>query len=169
MIATDEKNLDPWQKLIDNRTAGRVLAQKTMNDYLRLTLVTAIHFQIDNLFHALLEVMNDHPTKHGFSAYAGKLREKTKSSNCDFNSLMALTNMRNCFHNNGIHKNKELRIVLGEYEIEFIPNQKVPYSIGHVFAVLKVAIPVVCSWLMKAPISELTDAIQDPGALAAGA
>jgi len=166
-ISMKDETFNSWQELIANKSVDKKTAQINMYDYLRRSLIIALHFNIDNMFRALLTEINDLPKGLGFRAYAGRLRERTKSSNEDFKVIMALTYMRNCFHNNGIHKDKELHIELENYEISFIPNQDVDYSLGRIFTILKVAIPVVCNWLFKPPLSDLTHIIQDPGALAA--
>ena len=122
-FCTDPKSFDENQ-FLKSLGSGLTLIQTELEMFklLQLGLVTLIHFKIENLFRNLCEHFKL-PSKKRYGFWHLTNLIYRSCSICDGepkNSLIALTNIRNSLHNNGIHSHKSVTLQIGQIHYEFI-------------------------------------------------
>lgn len=117
-------NGDNWEeeyrKFIGTGLDKAETAEYMMLDYLRNTLTTKVHFKIENLFSNILAYQGEEV--RGFKRICDKTLPLANISTYgrEAKILSALAFLRNSYHNNGIHKNKnELTIDIDGIPFEF--------------------------------------------------
>lgn len=95
---------------------------------LRLGKITLIHFKIEGLFWNLCSHLNllAPKKKYGFWELTEFIYKACKNNDGDArNSLIALTQIRNTLHNNGVHRHPSLDLQVGQFRYQFISGELV--------------------------------------------
>ena len=158
---------DDWEQEYLKRIETRLPAGKVedlMLGYLRKTLPTKIHFNIEGLFANLVKHQNPGYDVRGFYGISNEaLRLAGVPIKGDENDRLAvLAHIRNSFHNNGIHKNRDLRVCIDGLPFEFVRDKEVECAgWHHIVVVLRANVDVLGSVLLSPPISSIRDEIED--------
>lgn len=145
-------------------------AEDLMLDYLRNTLVTKVHFKIENLFNNILKALSASPHRRGFWHISDTMLQKVGITNTgqEKDILTVLANLRNSFHANGMHNNKDsLSVDIDEIRFEFCTGKRVKCaSWKHIIVIIRANIAVLESVLFSKRVASLKCEI--PDAFAAG-
>jgi len=127
-------------------------AEDLMLDYLRNTLATKAHFKIDSLFSNLLRAHSASPEKPGFwhlskdmLILAGICPKGPEND-----ALLALANLRNSYHSNGIHNKCSKSFLISAKQFDFRQGERVECaSWDHITVLLRANISVLSSVLLS--------------------
>ncbi|MCK4614405.1 MAG: hypothetical protein KAU14_06350 [Thermoplasmata archaeon] len=126
---------------------GSSILIEKMDHYLRTSLITLCHFQIDNLFFNLLR--NNDPNQYEKESFAKKCDKIFEISNLpkngdEYKILMTLTHLRNSLHNNGIHRGSDFESTIDGLKYPFKKGEKAKCaSWKHIMQVLNANITMV--------------------------
>ena len=100
-----------------------------MFEVLKLGHITLIHFKLENLFQNLcahLKLLPEKEKKCGFWRLTEIIYKACKIGDGDSRkSLIALTQIRNSLHNNGVHRHPSLDLQVGQFHYQFIGGELV--------------------------------------------
>lgn len=140
-------------------------AEDLMLDYLRNTLITKVHFKIENLFANILKDLNAlPPKKRGFWNLSDAMLKQVDISTTgrEKEILTVLASLRNSFHANGIHNNNDLSAAIDGAMFEFRNGKPVECaSWWHIVVLLRANFSVLQSILLSKNVSKLTHEIRD--------
>ncbi|MEW6499794.1 MAG: hypothetical protein AB1589_46120, partial [Cyanobacteriota bacterium] len=110
-----EKYGDNWDEEYRNLIGTGLTssqAEDLMLDYLRNTLITKVHFKIENLFNNILKALSASPKKRGFCHISDTMLQQAgiPTWGREKDILTVLANLRNSFHANGMHNNDSLGV-----------------------------------------------------------
>jgi len=104
-------------------------AEVEMFKVLKLGHTTLIHFKLENLFQNLcthLKLLPEKEKKCGFWRLTEIIYKACKISDGDSRkSLIALTQIRNSLHNNGVHRHPSLDLQVGQFRYQFVDGELV--------------------------------------------
>lgn len=143
-------------------------SEDLMLDYLRNTLITKVHFKIENLFSNILNAISANAPR-GFwrigdqtlalAAIPTRGREK--------DILTVLANLRNSFHANGMHHNDNLSIQIDGIDFDFIKDRPVTCAGWmHIMTAIRSNICVVDAILLSSAVCNHSGEIADAFAAA---
>ncbi len=138
-------------------------AEDLMLDYLRNTLTTKVHFRIENLFRNILKALSVKPERP-FSMISNTMLKQagidTRGKEKD--TLVALANLRNSFHANGMHDSDKLSIDIDGIRFEFRKGKPVECaSWKHIIVIMQANISVLESIIFSNNVSNLRNKIPD--------
>jgi hypothetical protein len=139
--------------------------EMAMFDYLRHALPIMVHFKIDNLFSRILEHLDDVPERPNYSRLSTAMLGVAgldRGGN-EFKQLRALAAIRNSFHNNGIHRNKNLRVAINGIDFEFTKGERVECAgFTHVVVAIDANVDVLRKLLLSDRVGRIKESILDP-------
>jgi len=155
----------------DYRTIFGISNPNDMNDagnklskFTRLSLVTILQFQLENLFVNILSNFEPEKKHRGYGNIVCKLFKHITISNKDdkIETLNVLQYIRNSLHSNGIHNNDTLTKTIDGYTFEFIKSQKVEgVGLDSISIVINVVIKIVEEIIKSPEIKNITTTISD--------
>jgi amino-acid N-acetyltransferase len=165
---SQEKYSENWEeeylKLIGTGLSSGQ-AEDLMVDYLRHSLILKTHFKIENLFSNILKVLIPHKDIRVFEKIRDTMFEQAGISKTgpEKNILTILTNLRNSFHNNGMHNKEDFPgIDIDGIRFEFIKGKKVECaSWEHIIVIIRENISVLASVLFSENVSSIRSEIPD--------
>ena len=140
------------------------IAEDLMLDYLRNMITTKIHFKIDNLFKNILRHLDELPSRGGFWRLSSGMLEQLgmSSTGAEKRTLTILANLRNSFHNNGMHKNADLRHEVRGLVFEFRRDERVECnSWAHIVVAIHENVVLLDCFFRSNLLSNITDEIRD--------
>lgn len=137
--------------------------RKAVEDAWRWGISILFHFRIDSLFSSLLYAARQTPSPQFRQKAEALVRFAALASpDAQIGRLLALSYIRNSFHNNGIHQNAPLQIELGGTWFNFVRNEPVQCaSWAHMFVVMDAVADVLSDLLHSNAVSELPQPIPD--------
>lgn len=141
-----------------------IQTETTMLNHLRLGFLTLTHFKIDNLFSNLLKHEKVLPKNTGYWNLTNAILDKCSISvnGNEKDILMAFAHLRNSLHGNGIHRNSDLTIMIGDFEFKFIKNSRVECaSWDHIVTLLDANIDVLEKILLSKEVVDIKTDIKD--------
>ena len=146
----------------DSHRTGKI--EDRMLDVLSGALVILIHFKIDNLFYNTLRALGETPTKSFDQNTANLLRlVGAPKDGAEGKALKSLSQVRNSFHNNGIHRNADFHAIVAGANFDFIQGQRVECaSWSHILHLIEfVVVKVLVSILSSAQVRQIVGEIKD--------
>jgi len=140
-------------------------AEDLMLDYLRNTLVTKIHFKIENLFSNILVALSASLKNGRFGNTKNAMLDQAAipRNGPEDNALTVLAKIRNSYHGNGMCDQHPLSCVIGGLQFEFCPGKPVECaSWAHIIAVLGATVSALEAILFSERVSGLRGEILDP-------
>ncbi|MEG8990929.1 hypothetical protein VJY32_14285 [Ignavibacteria bacterium 4148-Me] len=144
-------------------------AEELMLDYLRNTLISKVHFKIENLFNNILKALSASPKRRGFWHTSSTMLQQADipPRGREKDILTVLANLRNSFHANGMHNNDSLCVDIDGIRFEFCKGKRVECaSWKHIVVIIRANISVLESVLFSDRVASLKSQI--PDAFAAG-
>ncbi len=142
---------------IEGKTQDELLT--SMESVWRLSLLTLFHFKLDGLFQDLLRAFGKEPGKTGFGENCTDLLARVTLANHDRarGTLKAATLLRNCLHNNGIHRGEDWRpFTTHGLTYEFRKDYDVQCaSCAHILAILDSTVDVLEEILLSSEVRAL--------------
>ncbi len=136
-----------------------------LSQFTRLSLVTLIHFQIENLFVNLLKVITPNSKlPRGYGKILKKLFKTITISDKEekIKILMILQAIRNTLHSNGIHNNDPLTKTIDGYEFEFVKGKGVNCANWTSIPIVIKATSELIDEIIKAPeIKQISEKVLD--------
>lgn len=126
-------------------------------------LVTLIHFKIDNLFYNTLRALGETPTK-SFNQNTANLIGLVglPKNGAESDALEVFSQVRNSFHNNGIHRNADFHVTVFGVRFDFIRGRRVECaSWAHILHLTEVNVRVLGAILSSAPMRQVNGEIKD--------
>lgn len=135
---------------VTNLPGGEML--KIVEDAWRWGACTLAHFRVDSLIANILVAANlPAPPQFRQKAQAILAVAEIADQNTCFDHLLALTSVRNSLHNNGIHRNADLNVVIGATRFSFVKGLPVQCaSWQNILAAIDASISVI-ELVLKAP------------------
>lgn len=128
-------------------------------------LVTLTHFNIDNLFYNTLRAVGEDPNKNksfGQNMEALLRQAGFPKDGTEGDALKAFSQVRNSYHNNGIHRNADFHATVAGVSFDFNKGCKVECaSWSHILHLLEVVVKVLGSILSSANIRGIVGEIKD--------
>lgn len=143
-------------------------AEDLMLNYLRNTLITAIHFKVENLFSNILKALSASPKRRGFWHISTAMLQQADIpiEGPEKDTLTALANLRNSLHANGMHNNDSFSADIDGFMFEFWKGKTVQCaSWKHIVVIMRASNSVLESVLFSNRVSNLR--IEIPDAFAA--
>ena len=143
---------------------NKELTEMIMFDHLRLGFMTLAHFKIDNLFYNILRHLNALPEKRGYWNLTDKILEQCSipKRGTEKDILTAFAYLRNSLHGNGIHRNSDLTLTIGEMKFKFVKGSRVECaSWEHIVVLLKANVEILGKILQSDKVKNIRSEIQD--------
>ncbi len=168
VVTHSSSRFEDWKDEIDNHSDWLTseVAQLAMTDNLRKTLAIQVHFAIDNFIDGLYNGNFGIRSASGFIPRVEKVVNEFSLKAYVLSALKALGYMRNCFHNNGIHRNASSKLKLGSKRFDFIKGQSVNYSIKDLLWVVDYSVKALCEIIESDQLMAYIKVLEDKGAVA---
>lgn len=95
---------------------------------MRLSLISIIHFQVDNFIKRIIEQIPELKVSDNFSENVKKMKEELHLTQQNEDILMTFTKMRNSLHNNGIHNKDKYQTTIKNRNFIFEKDKNVVCS-----------------------------------------
>lgn len=115
------------------------------DNQIKSVLTVFFHFKIENLFTNILLGLDANYNGRGFEKISNDLFNSLSINNKEEKRecIKVLTSSRNCFHNNGIHRNADFKARVGEFNYEFKRGEVVKAELLDDIKLLKVIVTVI--------------------------
>jgi len=127
------------------------------------TLQIFFHFKIENLFTNILMAINPAYKGRGFETILNDLLNAITIGDKEDkkNSIKALSNLRNGFHNNGVHRNADFKVTVDCIDFEFIKGEVIKSQTFDVIKLLKHIVKIIADIINTAEVLALPIPIID--------
>lgn len=133
------------------------------DNFIKSSLSVFFHFKIENLFTNIVFAFNPNYNGRGYEKISNDFFNVIIVTDKDYkkNCIKVLANLRNGFHNEGIHRNADFTQLVGTFEWRFIRGQEIKNETFDLINLLKEILNILDNIINAPEILALTSPIID--------